>query len=58
LLTVSFIREEWQEFRRSGARTGFPGEEVMAVRVIAKARAAARKRQRKETVNKAWPARC
>ncbi|KAJ5859757.1 hypothetical protein N7534_005034 [Penicillium rubens] len=32
---------------------GIPREEVMAERVIAKARAAARKRQRKETVNKA-----
>jgi hypothetical protein len=39
-----FTREEWQEFRRSGARTEFLGDEVMAKRVIAKARAAARKR--------------
>jgi hypothetical protein len=48
----TFTREEWQEFRRSGARTEFLGEEVMAERVIAKTRAAARKRQKK-TVDKA-----
>ncbi|KOS36085.1 hypothetical protein ACN38_g13229, partial [Penicillium nordicum] len=49
----TFTREEWQEFRRSGARTEFLGEEVMAERVIAKTRAAARKRRKRETVNKA-----
>lgn len=49
----TFTREEWQEFRRSGARAEFLGEEVMAERVIAKTRAAARKRRKKETVNNA-----
>ncbi|OQE57711.1 hypothetical protein PENNAL_c0390G07788, partial [Penicillium nalgiovense] len=49
----TFTREEWQEFKRLGARTEFLGEEVMAERVIAKIRAAARKKQKKETANKA-----
>ena len=49
----TFTREEWQEFRRSGQRTEFMGEEVMAERVIAKTRAAARKRRRDTTVDQA-----
>jgi hypothetical protein len=39
----TFTREEWDEFKRTGARYDLVGEEAIAKRVIAKTRANARK---------------
>ncbi|CAG8884583.1 unnamed protein product, partial [Penicillium egyptiacum] len=42
----TFTRDEWQEFRRNGARREFVGEEAIAEHLIAKTRAQARRKKR------------
>ena len=42
----TFTRDEWQEFRRNGARREFVGEEAIAEHLIAKTRAQVRKKKR------------
>ena len=42
----TFTREEWDEFRRNGARQSLVGEDAIAERVIEKARGRAAKSQR------------
>lgn len=51
----TFTREEWDEFKRTGARYESVGEEAIAKRVIAKAKAIAEKEKSTAAKNKRQP---